>query len=135
MENPSLVVLNYFKRTSDSPLLPGAMDAALRNCVVYGSLQNEVIIDSVDLAPCNVTLQNCVLKVDPNTIRPWVVQSNVLYNTDPMFVKTETEKWNFRVKTGSPLIDAGVDIPAITQDLDGKNRRNGPQDIGAYEFQ
>lgn len=135
VENPSLVLLNYYKASTDSPLLPGAMNATLRNCVVYGSLQNEVVIDSVDLAPCSVALQNCVLKVDPNTVRPWVVQSSVQYNADPMFEKTETEKWNFRVKSGSPLIDAGVDIPSITQDLAGKSRRNGPQDIGAYEFQ
>lgn len=133
VDRSALVAVNYFKE-NPTTLVSNAMDAVLRNCVVYGSLENEVVIDSISSAPCTVTLQNCVLKAVPNTIPSWVVQDNtVKYNLDPLFEKTETEKWNFRVKTGSPLIDAGVDIPSISLDLDGKPRRNGQQDIGAYE--
>jgi hypothetical protein len=40
---------------------------------------------------------------------------------------------DYRLRKGSPAIDAGVDIPWLTTDLDGDPRPLGGYDIGAYE--
>lgn len=52
---------------------------------------------------------------------------------DPMFV--DPENGDFRLKEGSPAIDAGITIPSVTTDKDGIIRpQSAAYDIGAYEF-
>jgi len=42
---------------------------------------------------------------------------------------------DYRLAAGSPAIDAGVAIPGVTWDRDGRGRPCGPAyDVGAYEF-
>lgn len=53
--------------------------------------------------------------------------------TDPSFV--DASNGNFRLKSGSPAIDKGLDIAEVTLDLDGVARPQGASvDIGAYEY-
>jgi hypothetical protein len=50
-----------------------------------------------------------------------------------MFVDPENN--DFRLKHGSPAIDAGVPIPEVTTDIEGKPRPAGSgYDIGPYEY-
>ncbi len=63
----------------------------------------------------------------PGTI---VVGSGNLTNTNPRFVNPAAD---YHLQRNSPLIDAGVNTFAPTDDLDG-NPRWGFVDIGAYEF-
>lgn len=51
-------------------------------------------------------------------------------NTDPKLVSPGTD---FHLQSGSPAIGAGVAIPGLTRDIDGRLRPNPPS-IGAYEF-
>lgn len=52
---------------------------------------------------------------------------------DPMFV--DPDNHDYRLRAGSPAIDAGVTIPEIETDLVGTQRPvGGGYDIGAYEF-
>lgn len=127
-EYPAAILLNYFK--NGNVLTAGAMSASLRNCVIYGSLTNEFVADSVDAAPCSITLQSCLLKAEESKIPAWVGRSSTRFNLDPAF--TDVPKWNFRPKEGSPLIDGGLTLPTGTLDLDDKPR-SGTWDIGAYE--
>lgn len=41
---------------------------------------------------------------------------------------------NFHLLAGSPCINAGVNIPLVTRDLDGHLRSDGANDVGADEF-
>jgi peptidoglycan hydrolase-like protein with peptidoglycan-binding domain len=42
---------------------------------------------------------------------------------------------DYHLKAGSPAIDAGISIPSVTVDVDGRSRPQGKgTDIGAYEF-
>jgi len=50
-------------------------------------------------------------------------------NADPKFVANGSD---FHLQTGSPAIGAGVAIPGLTRDIDGRLRPNPPS-IGAYE--
>lgn len=52
---------------------------------------------------------------------------------DPLFTNFATH--NFQLLAGSPAIDAGVTVSAVTKDFAGVLRTAGPApDIGAYEF-
>jgi hypothetical protein len=49
------------------------------------------------------------------------------------FVRTFTDASDYRLRSGSPAINAGVDV-GLTTDYDGKAIKGLP-DIGAYEYQ
>ncbi len=52
---------------------------------------------------------------------------------NPRFVNAA--KGDFRLKAGSPAIDAGVKVPGIEKDLEGAARPQGKgYDLGAYEY-
>ena len=56
---------------------------------------------------------------------------------DPKFEDPSKAKMDFRLKAGSPCINAGNPTPAwvTTKDLDGNPRQKGALDMGAYEKQ
>ena len=56
---------------------------------------------------------------------------------DPQFVAPSKTKMDFRLKAGSPCINAGNPKPVwvTTKDLDGSPRQKGILDMGAYEKQ
>jgi hypothetical protein len=54
-------------------------------------------------------------------------------NTDPQFVNPSA--FDFRLRAGSPAIDAGVTLSYVTSDFLGVSRPQGAAyDIGAFEF-
>lgn len=58
---------------------------------------------------------------------------NDLWNVNPMFVNSAGG--NFRLLTGSPLINKGMMLSMVTADFDGRARPQGSAyDIGAYEW-
>jgi hypothetical protein len=60
------------------------------------------------------------------------IASNNL-TSDPLF--TDPTKGNFRLKLGSPAIDKGATISAVTTDFEGIPRPQGSgYDIGAFEY-
>ncbi len=62
---------------------------------------------------------------------PGFAMVNNKLNTDPMFVG----QFNFRLKPGSPAIDAGQRLPEVASDIEGYVRPQGRgYDIGAYEY-
>jgi hypothetical protein len=62
---------------------------------------------------------------------PSVTTGNI--NQDPQFVSTASK--DFHLQSGSPAIDAGVNIPGLTSDVNGVFRPQGTTyDIGASEF-
>ncbi len=138
-DNPAAVILNFFYFSQTQPPIVSQLQCTLRNCVVAGSLTNEFVADSLETAPATLNLYNCLLKAEPQKIRPWLAQSSVRYTLadgtlDPQF--TDVAKMNYRPKPGSPLIDAGTTLNAPSIDLDDKPRPSGTApDIGCYEVQ
>jgi len=56
-----------------------------------------------------------------------------LWMLDPKFVSVAGR--DFHLQSSSPLIDAGVTLPEVSDDLEGTPRPQGRNyDIGAYEF-
>ncbi|MBN1675036.1 MAG: right-handed parallel beta-helix repeat-containing protein [Kiritimatiellae bacterium] len=70
-------------------------------------------------------------KGEPNNVNP--VLANNLTDRDPLFA--DAQAGNYRLKAGSPAIDAGVTVAEVATDKAGVARPQGQApDIGAYEF-
>lgn len=132
IDNPTVALLNYFDIDNTS-YISGDLVAQLTNCVIWGSLENEVFVNSRgDKALCTVDFENCLVKSKEPNIYDSVNLINTIVNQDPQFV--DINSWDFRPSQGSPLIDNGVDI-GVNIDLNGDSRPVGPKpDIGCYEY-
>lgn len=137
-DNAVMALLNYFE--FNNQFVTGPLDCKLINCVIWGSLENELIASKIDGAQYDVSLENCLIKVkDGLPTGDTVTAVNCKLNEDPNF--TSVSEWNYRPMAGSPLIDAGkkppFSSPLLTPpvtDLDGKARNVNATDIGCYEY-
>jgi len=132
-DNPTGAVLNYYD-TSNTGYLQGNLNAVFTNCLIYGTINDELITAKKGNGSFNLQFVNCDIRSSQSTdaIEPSTVFTNCIFNQDPQFV--DYSKWNFRVKQGSPVIDAGTPV-TVGNDLDDQARVNGTAiDIGCYEF-
>lgn len=60
----------------------------------------------------------------------------IINNQSPAFdsIQSSRNYYNFRLKAGSPAINAGM-VTGLTVDLDGRPRAVGLPDLGCYEKQ
>lgn len=132
IEEPTVAVLNYFD-ISNTEYWEGDLSADFKNCVIYGSIDNELFCNKKGNAAYNASFDHCLIQ-SLETQPAYVNLTDAILNQDPQF--EDAKKWDFRPKTGSPLIDAGVNISGLGNDLDDKPRVvNGTIDIGCYEKQ
>lgn len=125
---PTMSILNWLQVAQDS-FEYADLHAHFRNCIVYGSLDSEIVCDT-SYTPvgrkASLTFEHCILKL-PNILQPFVNLVNCR-NQDPLF-KDASNK-DYRPKSGSPAANnAHPSILPLT-DLDGKNRTT--RDIGCY---
>lgn len=128
--NSTAAFLNYYA-VDDTHYIPGALNAVVRNCIIWGSLDNELQCDKVNDANASVLFDHCIIK-SANALPSWVQVQSGLINQDPQF--KNYQDYDFHLNANSPAIGTGINIPAITDDLDG-NPRNGATDIGCYQHQ
>lgn len=127
-DNPAVAVQNFLK-ISDTEYIPGDLHAAFINCVIYGTLEKELIANRQEGAAYNLLVQNSLVKAKDG-LPEYVTASGNILNEDPLL--ESPAELNYRPTAGSPLINAG--IPAgIATDLDDKPRDVQP-DIGCYEY-
>lgn len=123
-EAPVMSLLNYLD-TSNTGYIPGDLKARIRNCIIYGSLEEELICNNKNagITAYDVQFENCVIKA--KTYNPAVTFLNCFFNVDPQFV--DTDKWNYRLKDGSPLRNTAL-VPVFGTNLDD----GAPGNIGAF---
>lgn len=131
-KQPVLAVTNFVKL--DDIISVSDLRADFINCIFWGdhgTVENEVVVAKEGNTTFAVDFRNCLWKVvnDP----AGVTSSGMITNEDPDFETIETTKnqYNFRLKEGSPAINAGI-MTTFTVDLDDRERLNIP-DLGAYE--
>lgn len=112
-----------------------SLDAVFTNCIFWGEnglVTNEVVVDKKGATPFSVSFDHNLWKVE--TAPSNITSSQVINNQPPQFDSIDASKryYDFRLKTGSPAIDKGVNA-GITIDLDGKTRPNGLPDLGCFE--
>jgi hypothetical protein len=123
VDAPVMSLLNYLD-TSQTGYIPGNLKAVLRNCIIYGSLEDELVCNDKGPGQFDITLDHCLIKA--KAANPKVVFSACKFNEDPKFEDIET--WNYRLKEGSPARNAGI-APFFGSNLDDIS---GNQNIGAY---
>jgi hypothetical protein len=123
---PVMSLLNYLD-TSQTGFIPGNLKALVRNCIIYGSLKDEAICNGKNLSASqfDIKFENCLIKAE-SASNPLVNFSNCKLNQDPLF--ESIDKWNYRLKSGSPAINAGA-APFYGTNLDDVA---GGQNMGAY---
>jgi len=134
-QSPVVRMSNYYYYKDDlgDHYLPADLNASFQNCIVYGSLDNELDRDSRNIAAFNYTFDHCNMKLADTVLTTNSHFLSVQKNQDPKFKNVDYEKDDYHLDTGSPCIDAGIPN-GIFLDLDGKTRTGNP-DIGCYEFQ
>jgi hypothetical protein len=134
-KDPVLFASNFI--TLNNALVTAPLTATFTNCIFWGEggiVDDEVVV-AIDGANSPVIFNGVLFKVQTNPANSIFTQ--MINNQDPLFDSINTAKnyYDFRLKTGSPAIDAGVNAGVIT-DLDGKTRPAGPSsDLGCFEKQ
>ncbi len=134
-EYPTVSVLSHLDTGNKYEQFIGAnLKAEFTNCLIYGSLEDELVVRRKGNNQFDVLFDHCLIKssqkdniIDPNTR---VVSCK--FNEDPHFANyAET---NYRpADINSPLVDAGTGSWNEV-DLDGKPRTVRQIDIGCYEM-
>lgn len=130
IDQPAVVALNYFE-FAQKQYRDRDLNADFRNCILWGTLDNEVFLNKRPVAAYNVSLQNCLLKAKDPAVYASATPSNLLLNADPQF--RDAEKEDFHLQNTSPARGAGLPliIPDVQTDLD-EVPRGGQWDLGCY---
>jgi hypothetical protein len=115
------------------------LTAKFRNCIFWGesgAVENEVVTLKNDAAAFNVDFEHVLWKVQSTPLHITTTGLAPINNEDPVFdsVDVAHRYYDFRLKEGSPAVDAGVNS-AITIDLDGNPRPVILPDLGSFERQ
>jgi hypothetical protein len=140
--DPSFVISNnliiYDSEGNPITLLGNLQNAYFGNCLIYGNVEEEIILSENQGAEFNFNFDHCLLKttLDISDQNHYI---NCTKNNDPLFVDYINN--NYRPDTLSPVIDLGsIDVInssplELQNDLDGIPRiSDANPDLGAYEF-
>ena len=113
------------------------LDAVFRNCIFWGEngvVTDEVAVEKSGTGTFNVNFDYSLWKVQTPPANSIITQA--INNQTPLFdsINTSDNYYDFRLKTGSPALNKGVNAGILT-DLDGKLRPVGLPDLGSFEKQ
>ena len=130
--NSSLFVFKDFYESNAGFQYRPFINAEFHNCIVYGSNDNEFIMDtlgrSITSEAPNVHFTNTLIKSEDPINNPDFF-TNCFLNDDPEFL--QPNEWIFNIPTSSFSVDKGT-LSNIIIDIDGNTRTNG-NDLGCYE--
>lgn len=126
---PALYLSNYAYDSLGNKITHPLEKAYFGNVLVYGSNEDELLLDADAGALFEYQFDHAILKT-PGPVSDPAHFINCIANEDPLFVDPATD--DFHIDSLSPAIGKGVflDVP---YDLDGTIRPLNPA-LGAYEF-
>lgn len=130
-KDPVLTITNFANNTSENLM------AVFRNCIFWGEnglVDDEVVVLKNGNTTFNVNFDYNLWKVQ--TVPQNITSNQIINNQAPQFdsINTSRNYYDFRLQTGSPAINKGINAGVIT-DLDGKPRPVGLPDLGCFEKQ
>jgi len=120
--DPSVVFADNLQLENES-LLVSDLNLEMTNSIIWGSLNEEVVLGSSGEAGFNLNITNSIIRTQQE------INGENINNTDPLFVNPR--EYNYSLDTLSPAKDSGVDL-GIIEDYEGKDRDAQP-DLGALE--
>lgn len=130
-KEPLFYMNNYFEYAPGQFIFADSSRADFNNCILYGTLEEEIVGQDASLNPHRIDLNfnHCIVKTALNI-------SNSIFNNckkdDPQFLDVFKNK--FQLKTSSPAVDFSG--PVFTNDdIDGFAISGASRDCGAYELQ
>ena len=111
--------------------IPADLYSTFTNCIIYGSIDNEIDLDDDGSgAAFNYLFENCLVKVDTSINTGTSNFISIIENQNPLFADVSED--DYHLTATSPCIDAGK-ATTLADDLD-KNIRDASPDLGAYEY-
>lgn len=130
--SPQILLNNY----DPDALLAFDLDIDFLNCIIWGSEEEEIGIDSALVADSyHLNFENCLIRT--KTLLPGIaIDSSQNFSFPQFLAPTEADptERDYRIGAGSPARDRGQDpVFNVSLDLDGLPRLL-PYDMGAYEY-
>ncbi len=129
---PSIVLNNYYKDYNQIIHTRPLINAYFGNCILYGSNEEELLLDKNTNALFNFKFDHCLIRTKLNT-NDVNYYSSCIINSNPQF--TDIENNNYKLKANSPAKSTGnQSVTALVPfDIEGVLRPS-PASLGAYEF-
>jgi len=105
----------------------------LRNNIIYGSQDDELLLNNAAGGNTNSTvknIQNCLIKTK-DYVSSFPATLNNIFNQDPLF--NDYTKNDYDLKSSSPAKENGIPVSTINVDLKGRTRNASTPTIGCYE--
>lgn len=125
----AVLALSNFAQNQNGGAINTLERADITNCIIDGTLAEEISLNNLEQANFNYNFKNCLIKTELDIAEDSNFE-NCIVNENPIFENASSR--NFRLTENSPCIDVGFDN-GIIEDLDFKTR-SFPIDIGAFEF-
>ena len=123
--SPALVLNNYYEANSTIYVRP-IVRASFNNSIIYGDIDNEIVIDTVPGNFANYRFNHCLVKTDQPINSNFV---NIKRNLSPNY----TSNSSLKLKSSSVCIGQADPVYFLSTDLENNSRSN-PADIGCYEY-
>ena len=127
---PTFVFKNYYESVDDNLIFRPFNQASFKNCIFYGSTENEFFLDTLENFNSSAFFTNSIIRID-TSLDNQSVFSNCFVNEEPYF--QEPYFWNFDITDSSNAINNGS-TSTLFDDLLGRPRL-APNDLGCYEYQ
>ncbi len=124
-ESPVAYFSDYLVQDDENTIMED-MNLFMINTIVYGDLENEIVLDFSGETVARLLFSNNMLKTNNVDLD---INDNIL-NEDPAFVSPFN--YDYHLDSLSPAINMGANI-GLEIDLDSAIRQDNP-DIGAYEY-
>lgn len=132
-QTEALVLRDFSGSNDKAPLL----QCDFANSIIYGSLSNELLLESQSVEGLNYQFKYCLIKIKDVDNEGFI---DVVLNEDPLFKDLNTNKiyrYDFDLQKTSPAIDKGNKFfsVSIPYDIKGRSRlQDSNPDIGCYEW-
>lgn len=129
-QNPAVGISNFYVNYSiGSTIVSSINEGKFQNCIITGSLETEIAIDTIQMAGVNLNFDFSHNLIKSEEIYNDVFYQNTIWNINPLFTDIATNDFTF--STNSELNSNGI-VSTVVTDIFG-NPRNNPPDIGAIE--
>jgi hypothetical protein len=134
---PCVLLNNWYEVSDGVNNYRDLTQADFYNCILYGTVENELGLDSNASAPSSIQynyfFKNCLIKTNINTSNTTHFQ-NCIINQNPVFHDPHNNDLHISVSSaGKDLGDAAIGA-LVPLDLENNPRTPAP-DIGAYEYE